>query len=55
MDHGFQLLLCGWIVECSLAWLNRRLAEDIEASIASAECWIMIASVTLPSQRLATA
>jgi transposase len=43
------------VVECTLAWLNRnrRLAKDFEQSIASAESWIMIASVKLLSRRLA--
>lgn len=44
-----------WVIERTLAWLgrNRRLAKDFEASIASAEAWIMIASVRLLSRRLA--
>lgn len=46
-----------WVVERTFAWLgrNRRLAKDFEASIASAEAWIMIASVCLLSRRLARA
>lgn len=46
-----------WVVERTFAWLgrNRRLAKDFEASIASAETWIMIASVRLLSRRLARA
>jgi transposase len=46
-----------WVIECTFAWLgrNRRLAKDIEATIASAEAWIMIASVRLLSRRLARA
>jgi putative transposase len=46
-----------WVVERTFAWLgrNRRLAKDFEASIASAEAWIMIASVRLLSRRLARA
>jgi transposase len=54
---GFQLLPRRWVVERTLAWLNRnrRLAKDFEASIASAECWIMMASVKLLSRRLAKA
>lgn len=44
-----------WVVERTFAWLgrNRRLAMDFEATIASAEAWIMIASVRLLSRRLA--
>jgi transposase len=55
--RGFHVLPRRWVVERTLAWLgrNRRLAKDFEASIASAEAWIMIASVRLLSRRLATA
>lgn len=46
-----------WVVERTFAWLgrNRRLAKDFEASTASAEAWITIASVRLLSRRLARA
>jgi putative transposase len=46
-----------WVVERTFAWLgrNRRLAKDFEASIASAEAWIMVASIRLLSRRLARA
>ena len=52
---GFQVLPRRWVVERTLAWLNRnrRLAKDFEASITSAESWIMMASVKLLSRRLA--
>ena len=52
---GFQLLPRRWVVERSLAWLNRnrRLAKDFEASIASARAWVYIASVQLLIRRLA--
>jgi transposase len=52
---GFQVLPRRWVVERTLAWLNRnrRLAKDFEKSIASAECWIMLASVKLLSRRIA--
>ena len=52
---GFVLLPRRWVVERTLAWLNRnrRLAKDFEATIASAEAWIYIASVKLLSRRLA--
>ena len=44
-----------WVVERTFAWLgrNRRLAKDFEATLASAEAWIMIASVILLTRRLA--
>jgi putative transposase len=46
-----------WVVERTFAWLgrNRRLAKDFEASIPSAEAWIMVASIRLLSRRLARA
>ena len=52
---GFELLPRRWVVERTLAWLNRnrRLAKDFEASIASATAWLMLASVKLLSRRLA--
>ena len=54
---GFQLLPRRWVVERTLAWLNRnrRLAKDFEASIASAETWIYLASVQFLIRRLARA
>src|SRR5882672_589019 len=44
-----------WVVERTFAWCgrNRRLAKDFEASIASAEAWVLIASIRLLSRRLA--
>ena len=52
---GFRVLPRRWVVERTLAWLNRnrRLAKDFEATIASAESWIRMASVKLLSRRLA--
>jgi transposase len=52
---GFELLPRRWVVERTLAWLNRnrRLAKDFEASIASATAWLMLASVKLLMRRLA--
>lgn len=54
-QDGFQVLPRRWVVERTLAWINRnrRLAKDFEASITSAESWIMMASVKLLSRRLA--
>jgi putative transposase len=44
-----------WVVERTFAWLgrNRRLAKDFETSIASAEAWVLVASIRLLSRRLA--
>ena len=52
---SFQLLPRRWVVEQTLAWLkrNRRLAKDVEASIASAKAWVYVASVQLLIRRLA--
>ena len=46
-----------WVVERTFAWLNRcrRLAKDFEVTIASAEAWILIASIRGLSRRLAGA
>ena len=54
---GFVLLPRRWVVERTLAWLNRnrRLAKDVEATIESATTWLYIASVKLMSRRLAPA
>ena len=52
---GFKLLPRRWVVERTLAWLNRnrRLAKDFKTSIASAKAWVYIASVQLLIRRLA--
>jgi transposase len=54
---GFQLLKRRWVVERTLAWLNRnrRLAKDFEASIESAVAWLLIASIKLLTRRVARA
>jgi transposase len=51
---GFEPLPRRWVVERTLAWLNRnrRLAKDFETSIASAQAWLMLASVKLLSRQL---
>src|SRR5207302_8082763 len=51
---GFELLPRRWVVERTLAWLNRnrRLAKDFEASIASAKAWLYLASVQLLIRRV---
>jgi transposase len=50
---GFERLPRRWVVERTLAWLGRcrRLAKDFEATIASAEAWIFIASIRLMLRR----
>lgn len=54
---GFTVLPRRWVVERTIAWLNRnrRLAKDFEATVESAHAWLMIASVKLLSRRLARA
>jgi transposase len=44
---GFFLVARRWVVERTLAWVNRcrRLAKDWEATIASYEAWLIIASI----------
>ena len=55
--NGFVLLPRRWVVERTLAWLNRnrRLAKDFEATVESAVTWLYVASVKLLSRRLAAA
>lgn len=52
---GFVLLPKRWIVERTFAWLNRnrRLAKDVEATIASAAAFLFAASVMLLTRRIA--
>src|SRR5215472_15574105 len=52
---GFEVLPRRWVVERTLAWLNRnrRLAKDFEASIESAKAWVYVASVQLIIRRIA--
>ena len=52
---GFEHLPRRWVVERTIAWLNRnrRLAKDFEATLESAQAWLFIASVKLLSRRLA--
>jgi transposase len=55
-EPAFHLLPRRWVVERTLAWLNRnrRVAKDFEASIASATAWIYSASAQLLVRRLAS-
>ncbi len=52
---GFEVIPRRWVVERTLAWLNRnrRLAKDFEATIASTKAWLYLASVQLLIRRLA--
>jgi transposase len=52
---GFELLPRRWVVERTLAWLNRnrRLAKDFEATLESSVAWLQLASVQLMTRRLA--
>jgi transposase len=54
---GFELLPRRWVVERTIAWLNRnrRLAKDFERTIESAVAWIRIASIKRLSRRIARA
>lgn len=54
---GFEALPRRWVVERTLAWLNRnrRLAKDFEASIASAKAWLYPASIQILVRRLTRA
>ncbi len=52
---GFVLLPRRWVVERTIAWLNRnrRLAKDVEATVESSVAWLYVARVKLMSRRLA--
>ncbi len=52
---GFVVLPRRWVVDRTLAWLNRNrcLAKDFEQTIASATAWLFIASIQLFTCRIA--
>jgi transposase len=54
---GFEVLPRRWVVERTLAWLNRcrRLAKDFEASISSATAWVLMAHIRLLTRRIVRA
>ena len=54
---GFEVLPRRWVVERTLAWLNRnrRLAKDFEQTIASATAWLFIASIQIFTRLIARA
>ncbi|MBJ6123450.1 transposase [Sphingomonas mollis] len=51
---GFVVLPRRWIVERTMAWLNRcrRLAKDWEASIALSEAWMIVSSIRRMTRRI---
>jgi transposase len=53
--QGFEPLPRRWVVERTLAWLNRnrRLAKDFEALVETAAAWLILGSVKLLIRRLA--
>lgn len=53
--HRFVVLPRRWMVERTIAWLNRcrRFAKDWEATIASSEAWLLIASIRRMTRRIA--
>ena len=55
--RGCAVLPRRWVVERTFAWLgrNRRLAKDVEATIASAVTMVPLASLQLLVRRLAKA
>jgi len=52
---GFELPPRRWVVERTIAWLNRnrRLAKDVEATTESAVAWLFVAGVKPLSRRMA--
>lgn len=53
--HRFVALPRRWLAERTIAWLSRRrrLAKGWEATIASSEAWLLIASVRRMTRRIA--
>lgn len=53
--HRFVVLPRRWVIERTIAWLNRcrRLAKDWEATIASSEAWLLVASIRRMTRRIA--
>jgi transposase len=52
---GFVVIARRWVVERTFAWLGRcrRLAKDWEASIASAEAWVLVAAIRRSARHIA--
>lgn len=55
--NGFVVIARRWVVERTFAWLGRcrRLAKDWEATIASADAWLLIASIRRTARFIARA
>ena len=53
---GFEILPWRWIVERTLAWINRnrRMSKDFERFPATTEAWIYLSMFSLMSKRLET-
>ena len=54
-ERGFTLLPKRWVVERTLAWLNkyRRISNDCERQVETSEAWIRIVMINLTLRRLA--
>ncbi len=54
---GFVVIARRWVVERTFAWLGRcrRLAKDWEATIASSDAWLLIASIRRTTRLIARA
>jgi transposase len=52
---GFVVIARRWVVERTFAWLGRcrRLAKDWEATIASSDAWLLIASIRRTARLIA--
>lgn len=52
---GFVVIARRWVVERTFAWLGRcrRLAKDWEASIASADAWVLVAAIRRSTRHIA--
>lgn len=52
---GFVVIARRWVVERTFAWLGRcrRLAKDWEASIASADAWLLVAAIRRSTRYIA--